>query len=126
LPLKKLRRKQLAAANHPMPALDTNVIVRHVTADHPDHSPRARRYFQDPYNLPRQKICDDLAELIRMPGVKLRTKSLYLRALKLYGVHRILSFVDSLLAAVAEREDGVVMTFDKGFDRVSTITRIEP
>jgi len=120
LPLKKLRRKQLAAANHPMPALDTNIIVRHLTANHPDHSPRARRYFQELaagsnaatlreavlvetvqvlssktlYNLPRQKICDDLAELIRMPGVKLRTKSLYLRALELYGVHPILSFVD--------------------------------
>jgi predicted nucleic acid-binding protein len=135
-----------------MPTIDTNIVVRHLTADHPDHSPRARRFFQQLaagtslatlreavlvesvqvlsskklYNLPRQKICDDLAELIRMPGVKLRTKPLYLRALELYGVHSPLSFVDCLLAAVAERADGEVMTFDQAFDRLGSISRIEP
>jgi len=30
-----------------MPTLDTNIIVRHLTADHPDHSPRAHRLFQE-------------------------------------------------------------------------------
>ena len=29
-----------------MQSIDTNIIVRHLTADHPDHSPRARRFFQ--------------------------------------------------------------------------------
>src|SRR5437868_4851075 len=133
-----------------MPTIDTNIIVRHLTADHPDHSPRARRLFQELaagtraallreavlvetvqvlssknlYDLPRQKIRDDLAELIRMSGVKLRTKPLYLRALDLYGQHTALSYVDCLLAAVAERDDGEVLTFDQGFDRLTFITRI--
>jgi predicted nucleic acid-binding protein len=135
-----------------MPALDNNIIVRHLTGDNPDHSPRARQLFQQLadgtrsvslreavlvesvqvfsskvlYNLPRQKNRDALAELIRMPAVKLRSKPLYLRALELYGIHSALSFVDCLLAAAAEREDGIVMTFDQDFDRVSTIIRTEP
>lgn len=135
-----------------MPALDTNIIVRHLTADHPDHSPRACHFFRELaagrrsaslreavlvetvqvlsskalYNLPRQKIHDDLSALIQMRGVKLRTKLLYLRALDLYGIHPQLSFVDCLLAAVAEREDGIVLSFDQGIDRILTITRTEP
>jgi uncharacterized protein len=135
-----------------MPTLDTNVIVRHLTADNPDQSPRARQLFDQLadgtrsatlreavlvesvqvlssktlYNLPRVKIHHDLSELIRMSGVKLRTKPLYLRALDLYGLHPPLSFVDALLAAVAEQDDGIVITFDRGFDRVSSITRQEP
>ena len=83
-----------------MPTLDTNILIRHLTADHPDHSPRARRFFQEVdagartavlreavlvetvqilsskrlYNLPRQKIANDLSELIRMPGLRLSPK----------------------------------------------------
>jgi predicted nucleic acid-binding protein len=152
LPPKKLPKKQRVPAYRPMPVLDTNVIVRHLTADDPDQSPRARRIFEQLasgslsltlreavlvesaqvlasktlYNLPRQKIQNDLSELIRMPGIRLRTKSLYLHALELYGRHVSLSFVDALLAAVAEREDGAVMTFDRGFDRIPGINRQEP
>ena len=135
-----------------MPALDTNIIVRHLTADHPEHSPRARHLFEGLavgqstaalreavlveavqvlsskalYNLPRSTIANDLSELIRMPGVGLRPKSLYLRALHLYGQYSTLSFVDCLLAATAEREDGQVLSFDQGFDRLTFITRVEP
>ena len=135
-----------------MPTIDTNIIIRHLTADHPDHSPRARRLFQDLaigqrvsalreavlvesvqelsskvlYNLPRATIAHDLAELIRMPGVRLRTKALYLRALGLYVQQPALSFVDCLLAVAAEREDGQVLSFDQEFDRLRSITRVEP
>ncbi len=135
-----------------MPTLDTNIILRHLTADHPVHSPRARAFFQEVaagartailrevvlvetvqilssrrlYNLPRPKIADNLSELIRMPGIRLYPKRLYLRAFVLYAQHPQLSFVDSLLAAAAERGDGVVMGFDVEYRRVSFITRVEP
>ncbi|MHB8574754.1 MAG: PIN domain-containing protein [Dehalococcoidia bacterium] len=135
-----------------MPTIDTNIIVRHLTGDNADQSPRARSVFEkladgsltatlreavlvetvqvlssrNLYNVPREKIRDDLNELIRMPGIRLRSKSLYHRALELYGAHTALSFVDVLLAAVAEREDGIVMSFDRTIDRVHSIRRIEP
>jgi len=135
-----------------MPTLDTNILIRHLTADHPVHSPRARAFFQEVdaggrtarlreavlvetvhilsskrlYNLPRQQIADDLSELIRMPGLRLSPKRLYLRAFALYTQHAQLSFVDSLLAAAAEREDGIVISFDVEYRRVSSITRVEP
>ena len=136
-----------------MPVLDTNIIIRHLTGDNPDQSPRSRRLFEQLavgsrsvilreavlvesvqvlsskalYDVPRGKIRDDLSELIRMPGVKLRPKRLYLRSLELYGRHTSLSFVDALLVAFAEREgDGTVVTFDRGFDHVPNIRREEP
>lgn len=136
-----------------MPVLDTNIIIRHLTGDHPDQSPRARHLFEqlavgarsvtlreavlvEPvqvlsskalYNVPRDKIRDDLSELIRMPGIKLRTKRVYLRALELYSRQTSLSFVDALLVIVAEHEgDDTVLTFDQGFDRVPNLRREEP
>jgi predicted nucleic acid-binding protein len=30
----------------PLPVLDTNILIRHFTQDHPDHSPKATRYLR--------------------------------------------------------------------------------
>lgn len=133
--------------------LDTNIIIRHLAGDHADHSPRARRVFQELqsglrtatlteavlvesvqvisskalYNLPRPEIHRHLAGIIGLKGVKLAHKPRYLRALALYEAYPRLSFVDALLAAYAESSaPATVLSFDQGFDRVPGITREEP
>jgi predicted nucleic acid-binding protein len=49
-----------------------------------------------------------------------------LRALEVYELERI-DFADAYLAACAEASGvGVVASFDRSIDRVSTVQRIEP
>ncbi|MGH2585658.1 MAG: PIN domain-containing protein [Dehalococcoidia bacterium] len=133
--------------------LDTNIIIRHLAGDHPQHSPRARALFQDLYsgaraamlteavlvetvqvlsskslyNLPRADIERHLGTIVRFRGVKLAQKRRYLRALELYAATPRLSFVDALLAVLAqENPPPTVLSFDQGFDGISGLTRVEP
>lgn len=136
-----------------MSTLDTNVIVRHFTQDNPDQQLRADAFFhqlatgaastrliegvlveavqvlesKNLYDAPRGTIRVWLSGLLRFRGVRIPNKRLYLRALELYATVSLLSFVDCLCVAYAEREDvSTVVTFDRGFDRVASITRLEP
>lgn len=135
------------------PPLDTNIVIRHLSGDHADHSPRARALFQDLYaggrvaalteavlvetvqvlssktlyNLPRPQIRRHLSAIIRFRGVKLPRKRRCLRALEVYETTPRLSFVDSLLVAYAEEHPpATVVSFDQGFDRVPDVVRVEP
>ena len=133
--------------------LDPNIIIRHLAADHPTHSPRAQALFRQLYagaqtallteavlvetvqvlssralyNLPRVDIERHLSAIIRFRGVKLTRKRRYLRALALFAVTPRLSFVDALLAIYAREQPlPTVLSFDQGFDAVPGLTRIEP
>src|SRR4051794_13757917 len=90
--------------------LDTNPIIRFITNDNPDQSARARALFRDVargiqilhtseaviaeavfvlsspslYRLPRPEIAQQLATIIRLPGLRLPNKRTYLRVLDLY------------------------------------------
>ena len=135
------------------PPLDTNIIIRHITQDDPELSPRARAFLtrletgeaeaqltevvlleavqvlssRVLYNLPRAEIARDLAVIIRLRGVRLPTKARSLRALELYAATPALDFVDALLVAYAERQTpAAIVSFDQDFDRVPGITRQEP
>jgi predicted nucleic acid-binding protein len=132
--------------------LDTNVVLRHLLNDHPDHSPRARsliRAIEDGretawttdlaiaevvfvldsprfFGTPRATIRDLLLPLIELPGIKLPNKRLYRRVFELYTT-RSIDFIDCYHAALAEsRRRTEVWSFDRDFDRVPGITRIEP
>ena len=132
------------------PFLDTNVFLRHVRQDHPDHSPRATAYFarieqgelivrtaetvifetvftlQSLYQQPREAIRDTLLPLIDLPGVLLDGKARLHRAFALY-MDRRLSFADCFHVALME-ELGLteIVSFDRGFDRVPGVRRVEP
>src|SRR5689334_14367779 len=136
-----------------MEVLDTNLIIRHLTQDNPEHSERARIVFaaveagerqlklpegvlveavqvlssKNLYNLPRPDIHRHLTRLIKLPNIKIAPKRTYLRALDLYLAQPALSFVDCLCIAYAEREsDAAVLSFDAGYDRstVRAATRV--
>jgi predicted nucleic-acid-binding protein len=133
--------------------LDTNIIIRYLTNDHPDQSPRAYRTFlqlaggtavaslseavlvesvqvlssRALYNLPRASIRRHLSNIIRFRGVRLARKKRYLRALEIYAAIPAVSFVDALLVTYAESSPPpTVLSFDQGFDRVPSVTRREP
>jgi predicted nucleic acid-binding protein len=136
-----------------MAPLDTNVILRYLTNDHPDHSPRALAAFRRLaagtliarltgavlvetvqvlsskalYNLARSEIERHIGAIIRFRGVRLTRKRRYLRALEIYATTPTLSFVDAQLAAYAEESPArEVLSFDPGFDSVPGLIRREP
>ena len=133
-----------------LPFLDTNVLLRHLLQDHPDHSPRATAYLlrvehgeagvetadtvvfetvfllERHYRRPKAAIRDQLLDILELPGVVLPGKS-HLRAVfDLYVRHNI-SFADAY-HVVQMRRRGLteILSFDRGYDRVPGVTRVEP
>jgi predicted nucleic acid-binding protein len=130
--------------------LDANVILRHLLGDHPEHSPRATAYIgriergeervrtadtvvmeavftlDRSYRRPRELIQAGLLPILELPGVNLPDKRLYRRAFDFY-VNLNISFADAYHAALMERA-GIqgIASFDRHFDRVATVRRIEP
>lgn len=134
-----------------LPFLDTNIFVRHLAADEPDHSPRASAYFariqrgdvtvrtvntvvfetvyvaERFYRLQRQHISDVLVPLIDLPGIVLPDKGEVLATFDLYVNYPALSFADCYHVIVMKHlQLTEIVSFDRGFDRIPEITRIEP
>lgn len=134
------------------PFLDTNILVRHLTNDHPIQSPACFRLIQaiehgqvtawtselviaeivfvlgskQTYNLPRAMIRDLLLPLINLSGVRLAHKGLYERAFDLYTSLPI-DYIDAYHAALMEsRGEPDLYSYDAHFDRVPDLRRLEP
>lgn len=84
-------------------------------------SPRA------PYRLSHEDVRARLVPLLTLRGLKLSQKRLYLRALDLYASSPFLDFEDAVALAHMERT-GIkeFLSYDRDFDRVAGITRVEP
>jgi uncharacterized protein len=133
-----------------VPFLDTNIFLRHLLNDHEDHSPRSTAYLervergefrvqtadtvvfevvftlQSFYRQPKDLIRDLVLPLIELPGIELPGKPLFRRAFSYY-VDQNLPFADAYHAALMERAGiAEVVSFDRHFDRVGGIQRIEP
>lgn len=133
------------------PFLDTNILLRHLTQDHPDHSARAtallRRVakgeitvdtgdtvvfetvftLQRFYRTSRADIRAVLLPLLALPCVQLRGKRRYRRVFELYVSLPALSFADCYHVALVEsRSVREIVSFDQELSRVRTVTRVEP
>ena len=133
-----------------LPFLDTNVLLRHLRADHAEHSPRATAYLERiereelkvrtadtvifetvftlerSYRQPKAAIRDALLPLIALPGIVLPRKRRFQTAFTFY-VDLNISFADAYHAALmVEQKLTEVVTFDHHFDRIPRITCVEP
>ena len=126
--------------------VDTNVLIRHLTGDPPDQAARATRYLatadellladlilaevanvlESFYEAPRAQVATTLRAVLAYPAIRVLDADLLQRAVEVYEVHR-LDFADAYLVASAERTGvGVIASFDRSIDRVTTIRREEP
>jgi predicted nucleic acid-binding protein len=132
--------------------LDTNIFLRHLLNDHPDHSPRAHHLFQAiesrevagwtsplvvaeivfvlssprTYAVPREEIRDNLLPLLLLPGIQLDGKRVYNRVFELY-VGLDIDYIDCYHASLIERsEQNTLYSFDADFDAIPGLTRREP
>jgi predicted nucleic acid-binding protein len=134
----------------PLPFLDTNILLRHLLDDHPEQSPRATAYLarveagdvrvriaetvifetvftlQRQYGHPKAEIRDKLLPLVEIQGIILPGKRRFRRVFDLY-VDLNLPFVDAYHAVLID-DLGLteIVTFDREFDRVPGVTRLEP
>ena len=130
--------------------IDTNVILRFLTGEPPDMAGQARQLFaaadQDQvvlllddivlaetvwvltsfYELPAAEVARVLLQLLSHEAIQADDKSLLAEALRLFSDHNV-DFADALLAARMRRR-GIteVFSFDRHFDRLPGITRLEP
>ena len=136
-----------------MTFLDTNIFVRLLAADDPKKTDACFRLFQriqrgeesattteviiaevvyvlsSPalYHLSHDEISARLAPLVSLRSLKLPNKRTCLRALDLYANYPSLDFEDALSVAHMERQGiSEIVTYDRDFDRLPGIKRIEP
>ena len=126
--------------------VDTNVLIRHLTGDPPGLAARATRYLEladelllpdlilaevayvleSFYEVPRAQVATTLRAVLAYPAIRVLDADLLQRAVEVYEVHR-LDFADAYLVASAERTGiGVIASFDRTIDRVTTVRREEP
>jgi predicted nucleic acid-binding protein len=126
--------------------LDTNILVRHLTGDPPEQAARATKFLAEAdellladlvvaevvyvlesfYEVPRKQVAELVRAILAFPPVVVLDTPALLRALEVYETDR-LDFAEAYLVAQAERSGvGVVASFDKAIDRVSTVRRLEP
>ena len=134
----------------PEPFLDTNVFLRHLLGDDPKQSPRATGFFQRVernelrartseivvfevvftlqrrLRLSKEAIRDSVLPLLELPGLILPRKRRFSDVFDLYVDHNI-AFADAY-HAVLMKQAGLteIVSFDREFDRLPGIRRIEP
>jgi uncharacterized protein len=130
--------------------LDTNILVRYVTGDNPEMTEQAIQLLEAverggetvavsslvvfeavfvcerSYRLSIETIRERLEPILLMPGMKLADKQLYVRAFDLC-LDLNVPFGDAFSIAFMEESDITeVYSWDRHFDRVDGITRLEP
>ena len=126
--------------------IDTNIIVRHLTADPPEMGARATGFLADVdqlylvdlivaetiyvlesfYEAPRGQVAAAMRSLLSMDSVVTVDPALLLRAIEVYEVDR-LDFAEAYLVACAETAGvGRVASLDQAIDRVPTVERLKP
>jgi uncharacterized protein len=132
--------------------LDSNIILRYLTRDDPGKAENCYLLFQKAktgeiklitseaiitevvyvlssenlYKLSRNEIQLLLTPIITLKGLKLSQKKLYLRALEVYALKNI-DFEDALSFAYMEnRKVKEIYSYDRDFDKLDGINRIEP
>ncbi len=135
-----------------MRILDTNVVIRYLMGDHANHSLRSIAYFDRLYNgkeqalmidgvvveivqvlssktqyrAPRQTIAEHLRTIMLLDGLTVQNRDAHVSALERYAVSSLV-YVDCLNIAVMQKL-GIteIVSFDRDFDRIDGITRVEP
>ena len=126
--------------------LDTNVLVRHLTADPPEQGRQATAFLaraeelllpdlviaelvyalESGYELERPRVTELVRAVIAFPAIVVLDETLLLRALELYE-RESLDFTTSYLAASAERSGvGAVASFYHSLESLESVRLIEP
>jgi predicted nucleic acid-binding protein len=130
--------------------VDANVVLRYLTKDPPKMAEAALRIFDDAkngkislllvpltvaevvwvlesfYDHSKAEIAETIAQFLLCDGLEVEGLDLLMEALKLYE-GKNLDFADAFLAAIAlQKGPQAIYLFDRHFNRVPGISRLEP
>ena len=137
-----------------MKFVDTNIFIRYLTRDDESKAQACYKLFQQVregdeelfttetviaeiayvlssprsgYRLGHEEIRDRLLPVITLRNLRIPTKGVILRALDVYATSPSLDFEDASAVAHSERQ-GVteIVSYDKDFDLIPGIRRLEP
>jgi len=133
--------------------IDTNVFLRFLTADDPEKAVACRELLLrvdageeamtsetvvaevfyvltrggDGYALDRASLVDRFWPILAAKGLRLPAKGVVRRALAIYAQYPVLDFEDALSVAHMEAVGiSEIVSYDRDFDRVAGIARVEP
>lgn len=125
--------------------VDTDIILRFLTNDDPQKALSFQNFLEKGtkvfltdvtvaeiywtlksfYKFKKQKILSELGKLLVLSQIE-ANKELIMETFTLLEKNNI-SFIDAYLAVFScLRNDGKILSFDKGFDKLKSIKRIEP
>ena len=130
--------------------VDANIILRFLTQDPPDMAQKSQLLFKQAdeglvgliilsitvaevvwvlesyYGYPKNQVAETLSDFLRCEGFIVEQMDLIQEALSLYQKYN-LDFADALMASTALRKGPLsIFSFDRHFDRVEGIERLEP
>lgn len=133
-----------------MKFLDTNIILRYITNDIPAESLKCERLLKNAakskealftnamviaevvwvlfsaYRFPKNNVISGVQKILNSPNIYLDDKDLLLSALYIFENNNI-DFIDAYNAAVMEyKEIEIIYSYDKHYDQIKEIKRIEP
>lgn len=133
-----------------MSAIDANVILRFLTNDDPAKAQACARLLEKVesneqqiwlpdlvladvvwtlekyYRQSKDRIADLLVPIISLRGLHCARKEVIFKALRLYVEHNV-DWTDAFVAAQVQRGKGAtIYSYDRDFDRISGLTRVEP
>jgi len=130
--------------------IDTNIFLRFLTDDLPEQAERCAALIQRLrdkkevaqvsalavaeiiwtleryYHLSKREVASKVAPLLRLSAVRVRGKEIFLAALALYAEKNV-SFTDAFIAVqMARSGSDEIYSYDRDFDRLEHVTRVEP
>lgn len=134
----------------PLPFLDTNIFLRHLTGDVPEQAQKATSYFEKIergelkavtsdivvletvwtlgryYKKGKQEIKDALLPLLELPQIHIAGKRKFRRVFDLY-IDLNIPFADAYIIVFMEKNNlNQIISFDHEFDKAPGIERKEP
>jgi predicted nucleic acid-binding protein len=136
-----------------MKYVDTNVFIRYMTGDDPVKAAAAERFLAEvdagreevtitesilteiayvlsgrgQYGMSNREVARRIRAVLQFRGLHLAAKQTYMRALDLYEANAFLDIEDAICVAHMEAHSVTeIVSFDRDFDRVSSVIRLEP
>ena len=130
------------------PIIDTNILVRLLTAEPPEQAEQVRRLFelvdrgkiepqipslivaeavyvlQSFYKFTREDISKSMRAVLSSPGIVVENQALVLRAFEFYRNGEI-AFADAYIAALSESSENEIISFDADYDKIKAVRRFK-
>jgi predicted nucleic acid-binding protein len=130
--------------------IDTNILLRYLTADDPEKFKRCKNLFKQAlekkiilltsdmviaeliwtldsfYKVPKDEIIEKVTIIVNTPNLKIPNKKLLSEVLVLFSQENI-DYIDAYNAVFMKNNScAQIFSYDKDFDRIENIKRMEP